>query len=125
MEQSEFEKKVMEKILNSPEKPYCILKNQYLNATITSRKLTQVGFFTNFKVPNKLIVPGMKGLIMDVYAKFDNSDSTCLFILFVRSGKIDFLEGVMSDGDRPSKYDKAILCYAFKDRRQHEIENYN
>ena len=29
------------------------------------------------------------------------------------------------DGDRPSKYDKAILCYAFKDRRQHEIENYN
>ena len=96
MEQSEFEEKVMEKILNSPEKPYCILKNQYLNATITSRKLTQVGFFTNFKVPNKLIVPGMKGLIMDVYAKFDNSDSTCLFILFVRSGKIDFLEDILS-----------------------------
>ena len=125
MDHAEFEKEVMEKILDSCEKPYCILRHQYLNSTIVSREFTGAGFFTHFAVPDELAVPGMEGLIQDVFARFNNSDLIYLFVLFIRNGKIDCLEGFTGYGDWLYDYDRAILCYAYEDGRHHEIENFD
>jgi hypothetical protein len=94
-----------------------------MNSTIISREFTGRGFFTSFAVPDELVVPGMNGLIRDAIAKFEYSDLVYLFILFVRNGKIDTLEGVTTYGDWFYDYDKAILYYD-DDRRYHEIENF-
>lgn len=124
MTQEDFEKRVLDKLLNGREEPFKILKKQYLNSNITSRDFTGRGFFTSFSIPDELVVSGMKGTIDDVSARFDDSDLIYMFILFVRDGKIDCLEGVTVFGDWEYNYDNAILQYEFDDERHHSIKGY-
>lgn len=117
-------KKVMKKLLNGEDKVFDVLKEQYSNATVISREFTGCGFFTSFDVPDELAVNGMKGLVDDVSARFDDSDMAYMFILFVRDGKIDCLEGVTVLGDWEYNYENAILQYEFDYGRKHEMEGY-
>jgi hypothetical protein len=124
MEQEVFERLIMEKMLEPNEEPFITLRKQYLNSVVISREFTGRGFFTGYNIPNELVVEGMGGIIMDISARFDDSDLVYMFILFVREGKIDCLEGVTVLGDWEYNYDRAILQYEFDDRRHHEIVGY-
>jgi len=115
-----FERKVMEMILDSKEEPFTSLSKQYANASVVERKFTGCGFTTHFNVPDALAIDGMHGNILDVNARFNGSEVLYMFVLFVRNGKINFLDGVTCD-EWKYNYDEAILEYAFEGKRKHEL----
>jgi len=72
---------------------------QYQAASVTSRELSGVGFFSNFAVPDDVprIVPSSFEVTVDATLR-DGPDVG--FTLFVRDGRIAFLEGY-TFGDTP------------------------
>lgn len=72
-------------------------------ATIASRRKTWFGFFLNFAVsPTALLEPANFEL-NDVYADIEGLEYGAGFLLFVRNGKIAFLEGHSHDEDWPAQ----------------------
>lgn len=118
----EFEKIVMDKILDCQDDVFHVLKKQYAQATVISRKFTGCGFFTSFSIPDELAIDSVKGEIHDVFGTFkDNPNETYMFILFIDNGKIDALEGV-SFFDWCYDYDKLNLDYGLDDKRDFYIK---
>jgi hypothetical protein len=95
---TEFEKAVMEMILEEeiPEKR--ILQEQWQQARITKRSFSGAGFFLNFNVPDtvpktiRLNFEANSGDTM-VAALLPELKHGMNFILFIREGKLSMLEG--------------------------------
>ena len=70
-------------------------------ACVESRELTGVGFFTNFAIPSDVNVPRTvpDQVIGGVGAKLSGLQHGAGFLLFVREGRIAFLEGFCYDED--------------------------
>ncbi len=71
-----------------------ILRDQYALATVSEREYTGVGFFTKFRVPNRVPRLERKDRIVvgDVYGEIVGNQDGVGFLLFVESGVIDTLE---------------------------------
>ena len=69
-----------------------ILRAQWKAAELVRREMTDSGFFLHFRLPpESLSVPGQPSLVVgDVRGWIDGID--CGFLLFVREGRLDFLE---------------------------------
>ena len=109
MSQDQFEKKIMEMSLSSQHDPHGFFWEQYLNATIISRTFTGVGFLTTFCVPDSLVKNNISKNFCEVTAEFKDTDITLLFTIFIKDGRLDFLEGFTSHGDWRYDYDNAIF----------------
>ena len=89
-----FEKAVMEKLLEKETSINKVLREQYKNASVVSRKFTGVGFFTDFNVP-KNIPPVMEPVAYG-YGNVSciiNGIENCGFVLFIKEGVMICLEG--------------------------------
>ncbi|WP_304170096.1 hypothetical protein [Phenylobacterium aquaticum] len=78
-----------------------LLRAQLGQSTVTSRRWTGAGFFLNFRVQAAERFEPPRFELNDVYAEIDGLDNGAGFVLFIRDGKIDFLEGHSFGEDWP------------------------
>jgi hypothetical protein len=117
-EQEEFEKKIMEMLLNSPHPMAKLLINQYEHSKIKSRNYSGAGFFTYFKVNDGIKeAPKQSFEIGGVYADIGDVNDAMGFMLFIRNGFIDWLEGYTLTIDYwPDSY-KDVVELKYNDER--------
>jgi hypothetical protein len=103
-----LEKEVLDMLLDKSGEPYVTIRQQLSHAVVANREFTGVGFFTNFTVPDGLSIrydlPDMT--IGDVGAELSNLKHGAGFLLFIRNGRVDFLEGFTYDEPWPTKIDQ-------------------
>lgn len=92
-----LENGVLEAIVQGrPQSEQC-LREQLQQSELGSREFNGYGLFTNFVVAEQ--VPRCPGLDRTLLASGLVDDKLCGFILWIRDGKIDFLEGYPLGGD--------------------------
>jgi len=91
----EMEKEVMTKLLDGQDDKLMILRNQYRKALIKKREFSGTGFFTSFDVPNNVPKLEISKPIQlgDVIANIVDVKDGAGFVLFIKNGTLDFLEG--------------------------------
>lgn len=96
-----------------------ILAQQTEKATVGKRDFTGAGFFTHFDVsPDCPLLVGMPSFTFgDVQAEIDGIAHGAGFLLFVRNGKIDCLEGYTYDEPWPEHIGRYSLSYTHGDKR--------
>jgi len=107
--QEKLEQIIMEKSLICNHDPDGSLLKQYLNSQILTRKFTGVGFFTEFLIPDHLIINDESKNFCEVSGRYEDSDIIFIFVIFIKSGKLDFLEGFTSHGEWRYDYENMIL----------------
>jgi hypothetical protein len=105
---TELEKTVLSFLLQEDSVENRILGEQLTSCSLESREHNGYGFFTNFNVDEAAPRCAKENFELgDVSVVL--SGQLCGFILFVRAGKIDFLEGFPLGGDEwpsPEKIQK-------------------
>lgn len=121
---SPLESAVLELLLSGDHKILVALREQLKCATVRSRERTGVGFFTNFSLPDDITIESMrtdKRLVLgDVDGVINGIDVG--FLLFVKNGKLEFLEGFTYDDPWPNKDEHFEVRYVYPDRSQTEAE---
>ena len=117
MNHEEFEQKVMQMLLAGEGQSLKSLRSQYNQSNIKSRDFTGVGFFTDYSVEDDgLKIGHINTQIGSVYGDYNNIGAVG-FLLFIRDGWIDFLEGyTMGIDEWPDSYENIHLKYV-----KHEI----
>jgi uncharacterized Zn finger protein (UPF0148 family) len=98
----EFEKEVMEKIMEKDTSINAILKEQYKKARVVSRDFTGVGFFTDFELADD--APNIEEEVAYGYGNVTaiiNDFYQCGFVLFIKDGKMICLEGYTAQDEWP------------------------
>ena len=105
MSQELLEQKVIEAILEGNEENKKILLEQYKKSKISEREFSEVGFFTSFSVSSdsKQIESKSMTLGETVHANIPSLKNGAGFVLFIRNGKIDVLEGFTYGEKWPKK----------------------
>ena len=88
------------------------LRSQYAVAAVVNRKFSGVGFFTTYSVPSQL--PRVKPPnfeVGDIQIEVLGVSAGVGTVLFVRDGKIDFLEGYTYVGPWPDNLELISLKY--------------
>ena len=95
IEMTKLEKEVMEQLLSNTDEPSRTLRKQYESASIEKRYLTGTGFFTYFSVPEDAPRLGkeISAKFGDVIAEIQGLRFGAGFVLHVKSGAIESLEG--------------------------------
>lgn len=90
-----LEQAVLEKLLSGESEGYRILQKQIPTLRVTERKMTGVGFFTRFSLPDEApkLPDGASVEISDVGADLTDLKHGAGFVLFIRKGGINMLEG--------------------------------
>jgi hypothetical protein len=99
-----FEKTILDALLAGQLPELAILRAQASVADVRDRKMTGVGFFTNFLVPPEAPRVNAAGqrVISGVGAELEGVDHGAGFLLFVQDGQLDFLEGFTFDEPWPA-----------------------
>lgn len=94
-EQLKLEEVIMRMLLEGDDPVLEDLRLQHQAATATSHDYTGVGFFTDLMVPNELSLKKgrMDFEITDVHAILKGLESEVSFVLFIRDGRLNLLEG--------------------------------
>ncbi len=101
---TDLERAVMEAISSADREP-TTMRRQIDGATLISRELTGVGFYTTFEVPESL--PRLnenRWKIEDMghgFAYHPELEGGASFILWVKGGRVVCLEGYTNGGDWP------------------------
>ena len=112
-----LEKEVMKMLLHDENACLNILYQQYLVSQVTTHNLTKVGFFITFIVPyNIQRVNDTSFTFGDVVAEMDGLKHGAGFVLFVKHGAINMLEGYTYNESWPSEIVNLRLSYV-KDKR--------
>ena len=114
MNHEDFEKKLMEMLLDGDDLVLEELRNQYHNSIIESRKFTGAGFFTHFKVKKGIppVAEGKSFQIRDIRVTADSVTGAFGFILFINEGYLSMLEGyTLSTEVWPEDYSNVVLSY--------------
>ena len=91
--QEYLEQQLMTLLLKGDHPILAILRQQYTVAKIASREFTGVGFFLNFDVPQDIpLVDPPNFEAGHISIDLENLPNGAGCILFVREGKLDFLE---------------------------------
>lgn len=112
---------ILEKMLSGNEDPFNALRQQLRHAKVTERRFTGVGFFTRLHVPpDAARLPDREGLeIGDVSAEIAGLRNGADFVLFVRDGAIDTLEGFCYDEAWPDRATATKVFYnGLSDRKE-------
>jgi hypothetical protein len=91
--QEEFEHKLMELLLQGDHPTLAVLRQQYSSAKVIRREFSGVGFFTTFEVSEnspKVTPENITG--GNVVIELENLPNGAGCVLFVRDGKLSFLE---------------------------------
>ena len=98
-------------ILDKHGEPYQTIQHQLSCSTVADRKHTGVGFFTHFNLQlNALVKRDLKDMtIGGVGAEFPNLRHGAGFILFIREGVVQMLEGYTYDETWPENTEEFKL----------------
>ena len=112
-----LEQQVLEMLLRGQDEVLTILRQQARRLQVSSRKMTGVGFYTEFAlppdVPHVLGRPTFK--IGDVNGTADNVSHGLGFLLYVKDGALSMLEGYTYDDPWPDDVRGLVLTYASKE----------
>jgi hypothetical protein len=102
-----LEKSVLDRMLDRQGEPFHTLRRQLSLATVSKRKFSGVGFFTEFALSKD--APVNEDLadmtVGDVGAEIPGLEHGAGFVLFVRNGAIRMLEGYTYDENWPENTD--------------------
>jgi hypothetical protein len=100
---SPLESDVLQAIMDAHPDQADLILTQLDHATIASRRRTGVGFFLNFAVSPPTLFEPANFELNDVYGDLEGLEHGAGFLLFIRKGKLDFLEGhTFGDEDWPA-----------------------
>jgi hypothetical protein len=99
-----------------------VLREQLAACHVSRRERTEVGFFTFLDVPpHARRIPGAPEFLLDdVSCELHGTSRTARFVLAVRDGALDFLEGVILGERWP---DEPVLRRAYYLRRTGDSRN--
>ena len=108
-----LEREVMQKLLDGDDLVLAILREQLNVTTVSERKMTGVGFYTNFLVRSdaRHASENPSFEIGDVIAQIPGVKHGAGFLLFVRDGALSFLEGFTYDVPWPEHIAEYQLSY--------------
>ncbi len=108
-----LEKAVLEKLLSGGSERYRILQKQFSISRVEDRKMTGVGFFTDLSLPDDApkLPDEATFHISDVAADINDLKHGAGFVLFIRKGRIDMLEGFTYGEPWPQNVDSFHLYY--------------
>lgn len=108
----EFERAVLEKLLAGEHPVLHVLRKQAGLAHLVSRDRTGAGFFLSFDVPNEAPMLNAKDFHFgDVNATVEGLQHGAGFVLFVRGGRLDTLEGYSYGEPWPKDIQGFTLSY--------------
>ena len=117
---TEFERAVLDKLLAGDHPVLAALQAQARAARLVSRKYTGAGFFLSFDVPLDVPILATKDFHFgDVNAAVDGLQYGAGFVMFVRGGRLDALEGYSYAEPWPNEIRNFKLAYQ---REPREIE---
>ena len=109
---TDLERRVLEMLLNGGHPLLTLLRRQVEHASVKSRQLTGVGFFTDFKIPEKLRITGSPSFqLTDVIGSAKNVKEGVGFVLFVTDGLLSMLEGYTYNEPWPTELQSLELMY--------------
>ena len=110
---NELEEAVMEMLLAGENPILEGLREQFANAKFEDRELTGVGFFCYFRVPDhaKRLSAETNFVLNDVNAEIPGLKNGAGFLLFIRNGCIQALEGYTVEEDWPETIEGFELHY--------------
>ena len=116
MNHIEFEKKLMDMLLDGDDDVLEGLREQYRNSTVESREFTGVGFFTNFIINTDVppVAGGRNFVFGDVFTDFGSFETSSGFLLFIKDGYLSMLEGWTVADYWPDNYSGIQLYYHVK-----------
>jgi|SRR6266850_3312926 len=118
-----LENTVLEMLLAGDNDRLTLLREQLKRAQVSSRKMTGVGFYTEFAVPPAIPrVPGRPTFRLgDVSGTAANVRNGLGFVLFVSDGALSMLEGYTYDELWPDEVRDLILEYSGGPNRNLQI----
>jgi len=100
----EFENAIMKAILKDKTEQNTILLQQYAVAEVVSREFTGHGFFTDYSVPSiTCVLPNSENIELGCLGELEGVRNGVGFILFIREGVIQTLEGYTYEEEWPEK----------------------
>ena len=118
-----LEDRVLEMLLRGVDEVLSVLRQQAKQARVSSRKMTGVGFYTEFVVPPEVPrVPGRPTFKLgDVNGTADNVKHGLGFLLYVTEGTLSMLEGYTYDDPWPDEVRGLVLTYSSKQGRKLDL----
>jgi len=118
----EFEEIVMKELLSGDDHNLEILRAQFSSAEVRSREFTGVGFYTYFRPDvNMPKVEGKQAFQFgDLKVDLQGVKAGVGFVLFIKNGYLDFLEGYTYDDPWPGDID--ILSIGFETNGIRDLE---
>ena len=111
---TDLERAVLEKLLDGEHPVLQALRAQLEVSEVSARTFTGVGFFTTFKVPPQAPAAPVKAASLafgDVVATIPGVQHGAGFVLFIKDGRLDTLEGYTYDEDWPESIPAFELDY--------------
>lgn len=113
-----IEKAVLKKLLDGTLPLLVQLQHQFELCSVAKRELTGFGFYTTLTVPEKIPrTPGLDIKFGDVVGDIPELPSGSGFLLYVKSGVLDMLEGYSYDEPWPSSIEDFNLKYSKGEER--------
>lgn len=111
-ELSELERSVLDKALSGGESILAVLREQARGVRVAAREFTGVGFFTTLVVEAEAPIAERSNFeLADVSAEIEGLEHGAGFVLFVRKGRIETLEGFTFDEPWPDTVGKYRLSF--------------
>lgn len=109
----QFERELMTMLLAGDHPLLNTLREQYAMSTVNRREFTGVGFYTTFQVPeNAPRLPDRKSFHFgDVAADFPTLQYGAGFVVHIRDGALELLEGYTYDEPWPDQVNDFTLRY--------------
>lgn len=113
MTQEDFEKKLIEMLLDGENEVLSTLKKQYELSKVVSRDFSDVGFYTSVFIQNKddLCLNGKSFYLGDVDGTVNGIKGAIGFILYIKNGYISLLEGYTNIIDKWPTNEEIKLTY--------------
>lgn len=109
---TQLERAVLELLLEGEDPVRRALRKQLAVAQVRERQLTGVGFFTSFMLPAEIVpvsIPVGLSPLGDVHAQLEGLQHGAGFLLFLKEGRLDFLEGYSYDEPWPENVVRFVL----------------
>lgn len=114
---SNFERAVLEKALSGDDPILVTLREQARSVRVSDREFTGVGFFATLVVGDDAPLTDPRNFeIADVWADIEGLEHGAVFVLFIRDGRLNMLEGVTIDGPWPERVGDYQLSFAKEPR---------
>jgi hypothetical protein len=104
-----LETDVLEALIQAHPDHRDLLYDQLGRATVASRRRTGLGFFLNFTVEAEALFEPRNFELNDVYGDLTGLEHGAGFMLFIRGGRIAFLEGHSFDEAWPATEGKHVV----------------